>query len=291
MKIVKNSIFENFVRDGKIVARESRYVANIFLPNKEDNSRHDETEVIMSMNIPKFIAAAMFGLGSSNVIGKEIKIRNNKVKDNATWFFINGICTNEELLEQNCKYLSKIFGRTIIGIHNPTSGIIADLIECTASRLDETKLEAVSLVAATRIIAELNAGKKVKLIGHSQGGLIVRNVLRKLLAENAAVRDNLEVFTFSSAASDEYPIEGVVQEHFINEHDYVARIGLGAPEYHPRKLWERKGGTGHFLNKSYLTAFARGEFCNAESTLYGYLRDKELARKSKKDAVKVKVKV
>ena len=289
MKIGKNSIFENIVKDGIIVARESRYVANIFLPNKLDNSKHDETEVLMSMNIPKFVSDALFGMGSSAVVGREVKVKNNKVDDNSTWFFINGVCTNEELLEKNCQYLSKIFGRTIIGIHNPTNGIIADLFECTASRLDETKLEAVSLVAAARIIVELNTGKKVKLIAHSQGGLIARNVLRKLLSENADVKDNLEVFTFSSAASDEYPIDGVIQEHFINEHDYIARIGLGAPEYRPHKLWERKGGTGHFLNKSYLTAFARGDFCNEESKLYGYLREKERATKSKKAAVKVTV--
>lgn len=275
----KKEIFDKFMKAGKIALRESRHVMGIVVANKEDVSKHDESELVRNVNIPRFFAAALFGLGASTHIGKEIKIRNRKVVDNVTWFFINGICTTEELLEANCKYLSKIFGRTIIGIHNPTSGIIPDLVECAVSRVNDAKLEDVSIVAARRISVELAADKKVVLIGHSQGGIIVRNVLRKLKHDGIDIKGKLEVFTFSSAAGEEFEVEGVLQEHFVNEKDFVARIGLGAPEYRPRKLWERKGGTGHFLNKSYLTAFARGDFCNEESKLYSYLRDKEQAEK------------
>ncbi|CAB4129751.1 hypothetical protein UFOVP116_103 [uncultured Caudovirales phage] len=290
MKLNKKAVFNKVVKDGKIVARESRYALGVVIPNKTDVSKHDETELLRSINIAKFVSEAIFGFGPPAQIGKEVKVSNRRIQDDATWFFINGICTTEELLESNCKYLSKIFGRTIIGIHNPTNGIISDLMECTISRVNEESSEKISIVAADRIKAELELGKNVKLIGHSQGGIIVRNVLRKLKEDNAPVAGRLEVFTFSSAASDECEIEGVVQEHFMNEFDYVARIGLGAPEYHPRKLWERKGGTGHFLNKNYLTAFARGEFCNAESKLYGYMRKKDKAsvvEKKVKEEVKV----
>ena len=282
MKVSKKEIFSNVLFNGKIVARESRYALGVFWPNKDDVSKHDETEILFSLNVPKFFKQALLGIGSSTNVGKEIKVRSNKVKDDSTWFFINGICTTEELLQENCRYLSKIFGRTIIGIHNPTNGIISDLVECTVSRVNEAKLEEVSIVAANRIAEEIANGKSVKLLGHSQGGIIVRNVLRKLKMDNVPVSGKLEVFTFSSAASDECPIEGVVQEHFVNEKDYVARIGLGAPENKPHKLWERKGGTGHFLNKNYLTAFARGDFCNEESKLYSYLREKEQQVKIKK---------
>ncbi|EEP77753.1 predicted protein [Uncinocarpus reesii 1704] len=177
-------------------------------------------------------------------------------------------------LKQNCDCLAQIFGRPIIGIHNPTYGLIGDLLECIIQR--SLSFNNYSIRFTYDYVKKLLVDPKIDkivLIGHSQGGIIVSMVLDLLFtdlpAENMA---KLEVYTFGSAASyfnnplraidprSSAPRTGVIPyiEHYVNGEDLVPRWGI---LYNVRTILENKFAgkifirtniTGHMLNQHYL---------------------------------------
>jgi hypothetical protein len=111
--------------------------------------------------------------------------------------------------------------------------------------------------------------KKVKVIAHSQGGVIINDIIQSLTNRQVDV-SNLEVFTFASASDVINTNKDLYQEHFCNEFDFVCRIGPMSDK-NIKNLYLRKDGYGHFINKSYLTAFMRGDYCDKKSKLFSYL--------------------
>jgi hypothetical protein len=189
---------------------------------------------------------------------------------NEKWYFINGICTTESILKMNCDYLSKIFQANVVGIYNPTSGIVNDLAECISERTFDIG-DSICKFVSDEIEKALKTSSKVRVIAHSQGGIIIDNTIRYLKFKSVFLK-NLEVFTFASSSDGTTESNELFQEHFANEEDYVARIGLEASEYQPENLYIRKGGKGHLLNKNYLTAFLRGDICKGKSVLYKLIK-------------------
>ena len=258
-------------QDLKITWRESNYLPYIFSTNEGDsNSKWDETQI--TENIPStlgLVSRAIFGLGSWDDFPK-VEIFGEIKKQNERWFFINGICTDETTTFQtNGNYLKEIFGTQITGLWNPTHGLTADLIECITGRVfDITETFANSY--ATLIEQSLKKGHQVKLIAHSQGGIITSNIIKILAIKNINFK-NLQVFTFASAADGEQAQPGLFQEHFGNSEDCVSRIGLQAPEYLPKIFWKRAGGKGHLLNRNYLNAFCAGKLCGGKSKLFSLI--------------------
>lgn len=122
---------------------------------------------------------------------------------NERWVFVNGICTGHSTSQLEIDRLSKIFGRGVIGIHNKSYGIIADLGMCLIQRaISYHDLGTRLTYAYVKAILVDPTVTKVVLIGHSQGGIIVSLVIDDLLAQ-LSVRNmsKLEVYTFGSAAS------------------------------------------------------------------------------------------
>lgn len=177
-------------------------------------------------------------------------------------------------LKQNCDRLAQLFGRPVVGIHNATTGLIGDLLECVIQRSFSYNNYPVRFsydhVKACLVDPEVH---KVVLIAHSQGGLITSMVLDLLFvdlpAENMA---KLEIYTFGSAAShfnnplraidphSKNPRTGVIRyiEHYVNSEDPVTRWGI---LYNVRailenrfagKIFIRLGATGHMMNQHYL---------------------------------------
>jgi len=253
--------------DLKILWREARYLPFIANTNEEDkNGPYNETGLLT--NIPtsaKLVLGVLTGIGSLSETPQIERIGELK-KTSERWFFVNGICTDLTVFRLNCKYLSEIFGTQITGMWNPTRGITIDLIECATGRTFDFN-EPFTMCYAGLIENALQGGHKVKLIGHSQGGIIVSNIIRYLSLKRKDF-SNLEVYTFASAADGEQSRDGLFQEHFGNENDFVHRIGLGASEYKPKTLWRRNGGNGHLLNLHYLNAFKSGKFCGKKSKLF-----------------------
>ncbi|EAU92207.2 hypothetical protein CC1G_13022 [Coprinopsis cinerea okayama7 len=224
-------------------------------------------------------------------------------KDGEKWIFVNGyvafppfdlfiaffILTNPHqdfdghLMEpwpENVNVLAHTFGRPVTGIHNRTFGLILDLIECLIQRnlfyATEDTRTTYNCLKRTLCDPSIN---KVVLIAHSQGTIIISNVLDILFAELAPdVFDKLEVYTFGSAANHFHnALRSVVApgieedrqikviEHYVNENDFVAQIGIqhfatGVPgAQYLGKIFTRKAEGGHMFNEHYMfSMFGQG---------------------------------
>ncbi|KAL8995485.1 MAG: hypothetical protein Q9169_004779 [Polycauliona sp. 2 TL-2023] len=208
------------------------------------------------------------------------------------WIFVNGCVVGHPILRQNIDRLSKIFGRPITGIHNKTYGVLGDCLECLLQRCLDYKSTGVRITY--RYVKALLLDppiKKVVLIGHSQGAIILSIVLDQLFSElPVTCMSKIEIYTFGSAASHfsnplfsapaatnpshkpNRGIEGQGQErsnesprhviahieHYANEYDMVCRWGVlhcteGAlNNRYAGSVFMRLGARGHMLNQHYL---------------------------------------
>jgi hypothetical protein len=240
------------------------------------------------------------------------------------WFFINGVATNEDVARLNARLLVSLFHRPVTVMQNATDSLPVDLWECAVGKgfkknpdgRDRMSMTEPAWMALTAIMEALNDPglKRVILMAHSQGTIIVSNVLRavaRTLREQAllstrprrrrwhdytrelmggspdtrdkALRDDvahclcefaegtpaavlerlrkLEVYTFANCADSmkhivrrggrAYPY----MEHFANENDLVARLGVLSPNDKIEidgQRFVRRGAWGHLLNEHHL---------------------------------------
>ncbi|KAI9668760.1 MAG: hypothetical protein M1831_000829 [Alyxoria varia] len=107
------------------------------------------------------------------------------------------------MAQKTCDNLSATFGRPITGVHNRTYGVIGDLFECLLQRslrfyTQDTRIAQASL----REDLENESIKKIVVIAHSQGGILVSLILERLYTMLPAhLFGKLEIYTFGSAAS------------------------------------------------------------------------------------------
>lgn len=204
--------------------------------------------------------------------------------DGETWYFLNGICTDRNVLRLNGLALANLFGRRIYLMHNPSDGILLDLLECAAGRtmqIMSTLDESVSQI----LEQSLREHRKVVLVVHSQGGIIATGALNQLMerlnGEDRELLERLEIYTFASAAT-EMQLKGIYAEHFYHTHDYVARIGIaGSPGQFSGRHF-RYRASGHLFNTHYLHNLCQGRFACTDghgSRLTGYLAANRTARK------------
>ncbi|KAL8950362.1 MAG: hypothetical protein Q9222_003596 [Ikaeria aurantiellina] len=202
------------------------------------------------------------------------------------WIFINGCVVGHPILRQNIDRLSKVFGRKVTGIHNRTHGTFGDLLDCLLQRCLDYKSSGVraSYRHVKAVLLDPDV-KKVVLIGHSQGGIILSLIIDQLFAELPVdCMSKIEVYTFGSAAShfsnpllsastnsshtktldedlkEEHPPSHVIShiEHYANEYDLVCRWGTlhctesDLTNRYAGSVFVRIGATGHMLNQHYL---------------------------------------
>jgi hypothetical protein len=153
-----------------------------------------------------------------------------------TLLYVNGIMTPVEGQLREMQAIADTSGAKVLGIHNATQGLTADLAQCVTDKLDKGANPAVDTLADT-LYAELKAGRDVSVMGYSQGGLITARALfdvqHRLRAEDGLsqadtekLMSHLKVETFG-AASTRYP-DGPQYVHYINEADAVPTLtGLG----------------------------------------------------------------
>lgn len=155
---------------------------------------------------------------------------------NETLIYINGINTTKDGQAASLQAIADRTGAQVIGIHNSTEGMIADLGQCITDKLDRGTNPPVDTLANT-IYSEIKAGRTVHLMAHSQGGLITSRALRDVyqrlriedgLSSSAAEQmvGRVQVETFGGAAGH-YP-NGPQYVHYINRDDIVPSLfGLG----------------------------------------------------------------
>ncbi|KAI5818249.1 hypothetical protein BZA77DRAFT_307766 [Pyronema omphalodes] len=194
------------------------------------------------------------------------------------WIFVNGVCVGNYWLQANINMLSEIFQRPVLGIHNRSYGVFADLVECIAQRCFFYTTNDIRLTYAHLKKDLMNPRiQRVVAIAHSQGGIILSVALDLLFAELACENlAKLEVYTFGCAANHfnnprrrlagQEKAEPIIRymEHFCNENDFVARFGalhFKDPENgrFAGEVFEHKGYSGHLLNQHYLETMFRAE--------------------------------
>ncbi len=99
------------------------------------------------------------------------------------WFFINGICTNSDLAQLNARCLTALFHRPITLIQNATDGALLDLDECSLGKewFQNTESATAAFPAIYDALKD-PAKKRVVVVCHSQGTIIMAVVLRGLKA-------------------------------------------------------------------------------------------------------------
>ena len=143
--------------------------------------------------------------------------------------------TSSHWMNSNLVRLSKTFRRPILGVHNPSYGIPADVLESMFQRT--FSYPTLDIRNAYKTVADLlseDGIKKLVLIAHSQGaieaGMILDWIYSTMPTKNVS---KLEVFTFGNAANhwnnpmgvDNQPVIEHM-EHYVNEADWVARFGI-----------------------------------------------------------------
>ena len=100
------------------------------------------------------------------------------------WLFVNGILTGHSGLQNNIDRLALTFGRHVVGIHNQSYGLTSDMLECLIQRsLSFNTMDVRITYESVKAYLLESTVKKVVLIAHSQGGIIVSMVLDHLFAE------------------------------------------------------------------------------------------------------------
>ena len=186
------------------------------------------------------------------------------------WFFVNGICTSKDMASFNALCLSNLFEKNITVVYNPTQGIAVDLLECVIERTFNRTCKT-SLNFYHEILQAFKTYDSIKIIAHSQGGIITSRVLRLLEQyQSPEIYKNLEVYTFGSGTNEDVSLPDVYQEHFANSEDFVAQVGVVQANV-KSNLFIYKS-RGHLLNRDYLEHFAMGYFCKKASKLYELIK-------------------
>jgi hypothetical protein len=154
--------------------------------------------------------------------------RNNP-NPTETFIYVNGISNDKDAQVRSMQEIADRTGGKVIGVHNATEGMVADLAQCVKDKLDKGHNPAVDSMADT-VYSELKAGRSVHLMAHSQGGLVtsraLQDVANRLRIEDGMSKAQVEqmlgkvnVETFGGAAGH-YP-DGPKYVHYVNNKDIV----------------------------------------------------------------------
>ncbi|TVY26227.1 hypothetical protein LHYA1_G004921 [Lachnellula hyalina] len=125
------------------------------------------------------------------------------------WIFLNGVAVGKHWMQSNINRLALTFGRPVLGVHNKTSGVIFDVLQCLIQRNFNYATmdirDGYKIVKSTLYNPNLT---KVIFILHSQGAIEGGMILDWLLQELPQdLLSKLEIYTFGNAAN-----------HFNNPH-------------------------------------------------------------------------
>lgn len=110
-----------------------------------------------------------------------------------TWFFINGILTNDSVAQLNASFISDLFHRPVTIIQNTTQSLLIDLSECAfgkAWKKEWKDLQEAAVKAFPPIYEALKRSDKHKVVvlAHSQGTIIISVVLAMLKSITAGAQ-------------------------------------------------------------------------------------------------------
>jgi hypothetical protein len=165
-------------------------------------------------------------------------------KGQGTLIFVNGMGETPASSRGQAQRIANATGMNVVPLYNATEGAVKDLLQSVGDTFDLGTNKAVDSLA-DQVYAQLVAGQPVRLMAHSQGGLITSRALtdvrNRLVAEGGMTRDQAQarlglvgVETMGSAAPS-WP-DGPKYVHYVNRSDFVATfLGVGRPLTHPGK--------------------------------------------------------
>ena len=272
-----------FWSDLKLAFKESKYLPLLAVPSPDDKFiiypeySIKDLEESKAPTLWQIIRAHWKGCDDCPELWTDVISHNSvnpaAIDDEIEYVFINGIQTNRDMLHLNGLALSFVFGRPITVMHNPTYGIVMDLAESIFGRTFDANND-ITLRMANHIVGKIQQGKTIRLIGHSQGAIIAGNVVRMLSEafDDTKFANKVELYTFAGALDELDRDDGTIAEHFANEFDFVARIGVMALDRDIYgETYVRPDATGHMLNMNYLDAFVQGKYCGGQSRLHGFI--------------------
>ena len=275
------------ILDTRQIARTLRYLVDVTVP-------------AVPLKMPDYLP----GIGTS-VFWRPTRILFQPDADDdpysfpdEAWIFINGVATNPSMARINAEYLARLFHRPMTLIQNATDGIALDFFEAILGKSWSVVTEASAKAYPFVHHALHNPNKKrVVVICHSQGTIIMSNVLRALIdpefrrrmgsgptpsgirselelrpVEDLSILSKLEIYAFANCADVMTYAPGITSEQgrpvpwiesYGNQYDFVARCGVLAPrpEKHGIRIdgsvYRKKRAWGHLLNHHYLRRMAR----------------------------------
>ena len=157
---------------------------------------------------------------------------NNGAEVKGDMVMINGIMTDVALQTVDLQAMANK-GYRVVGVHNATRGLAADLGQCLADKLNFHPFENRAITTAARVVAEaVEKNQHFTLSGHSQGALVVSSALSEvsngLKAKGldsqaiACAFSSVPVTTHGGAAAT-FPT-GPRYTHQYNRHDLVPML-------------------------------------------------------------------
>lgn len=239
---------------------------NEIILNKEGNIEKDEDKIINKQEeMRKYVEDGIITFISRNIYSVinfipmvlrgskrfyDYQIDNNKNEDKKVYFFINGICTNNNSLKNSCKKIeNQIYNDEVKvkGIHNPSDGIFLDLIECIYQRYFERNfIESEPVKHTCDIINKYVENKDINeiiVIGHSQGCIILDLAIKRIHRDmiNKDYMRKFKIYTFANPVLPKEFLKNVTNiipknvQHFYNKNDFVAGLGISTLEVENEK--------------------------------------------------------
>tara|TARA_B100000941_G_C28485366_1_gene544639 strand:- start:91 stop:966 length:876 start_codon:yes stop_codon:yes gene_type:complete len=207
---------------------------------------------------------------------------DDETKDGICMIFLNGILYNDTTIKQTQALLRKMFNRPINILKNASDSIVSDVIETLIGKSTQ-ELDEASTIALYTICNKLLDEKidKLIVICHSQGSVIMSNVLKhlyKLGLNKKEYMEKLEIYSFATCATkmnyvvDELPY----MEHFANDNDFVANLGCNCADDIKHlisidgKMQIKRNKSGHMFNTHYIDNFVN-DF--SDSKLLAYVKN------------------
>lgn len=225
-------VVENVVQTGQNVVEQGRDVFEGAVDKAQDIAGGITDFVRGRTDDKKNDGAILYPDGTSAPAGSTIERDPSK----PLVLQVNGISTDLQGQVSALEAVQEATGgeAQVVGIHNATEGMLRDLGQAALDTLGKGHNPAVDSLA-DQIVAELEAGRPVHVMAHSQGGLITSRALEQvkqqlmmeggMTAEQAtSAMNNIQVESFGSAAPS-WP-DGPQYVHYVNLLDPVP-MGLG----------------------------------------------------------------
>jgi hypothetical protein len=206
--------------------------------------RQGDGELAIGLRESLTYLADMFGPDAALGPTPELVVQHGADDGPERWFFVNGIATNLATAVRNAQCLQRIFGRPVTIIYNPTQGFVEDLAESALQKFTNINTEVVARAFLAISEALLNPHvKHVRVVGHSQGTIILGDVL-DLLYYALCPEDFFDFTNMNGKEAESFfeTSHGIISADALKlaRQQLRAELGIGQPLKNGQQTQEKK---------------------------------------------------